>query len=217
VEPEGLSSRREAVLMRHVHLRKVGGMLTQTSVMIFTLGLAEAWMDRATGRVYPVCPGVIAGEFDPVRHAFVNFSYADVLEDLSRARKLLHDIRADMRLLLTVSPVPLTATASGQHVLAATGYSKAVLRAAAGEFADLHGDVDYFPSYEIVTNPAAKGAWFDDNLRSVRPEGVAAVMSAFLAAHDLAELPAVKAAISPPQEGDDALICEEILLDAFRP
>ena len=37
------------------------------------------------------------------------------------------------RLVLTVSPVPLAATASGSHVLPATIYSKSVLRAAAQE------------------------------------------------------------------------------------
>ena len=37
-----------------------------------------------------------------------------------------------LRILLTVSPVPLTATAGDDHVLLATTYSKSVLRAGRG-------------------------------------------------------------------------------------
>ena len=126
-------------------------------------------------------------------------------------------------MLLTVSPVPLTATASGAHVLAATTYSKAVLRAVAGDFAAAHDDVDYFPSYELVTTWAQTERAFADNLRSVRPEMVARVMSVFLAAHGLEETKAVtpsahaaKARAEDDEEGADALVCEEALLDAMR-
>ena len=40
------------------------------------------------------------------------------------------------RLLLTVSPVPLAATATPNHVLVASIHSKSVLRAVAGELAE---------------------------------------------------------------------------------
>ena len=121
-------------------------------------------------------------------------------------------------MLVTVSPVPLTATASGQHVLTATSGSKATLRAAAGEFvADTPG-TDYFPSYELVTNPAAGGPWFAPNLRSVTDEGVARVMQVFLSSHGLAPVAAVPAPAAPDEDDDDAddLVCDELLLDAFR-
>ncbi|WP_428660504.1 GSCFA domain-containing protein [Reyranella sp.] len=50
--------------------------------------------------------------------------------------------RPGVRFLLTVSPVPLKASASQNHVLAATTYSKSVLRAVAGQLADTYDDVD---------------------------------------------------------------------------
>ena len=121
-----------------------------------------------------------------------------------------------VRLLLTVSPVPLTATASGLHVLQASVASKAVLRAAAAEFVADEPAADYFPSFEIITNPAARGRFFAANLRSVTPEGVACVMRTFLAAHGLAAAAAPEPA--PPQvPADEAetVQCEEALLDAF--
>jgi len=58
-------------------------------------------------------------------------------------------------MLLTLSPVPLTATARPHHVLTASMAAKATLRAAIDAFVLTHEDADYFPSYEIVTSPFA--------------------------------------------------------------
>lgn len=216
IEPEGFVSAAEALTLRLVHLQAVRRLFAQTTHFIFTLGLTECWADRATGRVWPTCPGVVAGEFDPARHQFLNLRFAEILDDLTQARALLQAMRPGMRMILTVSPVPLTATASGQHVLAASTRSKAVLRAVADEFAATHADVDYFPSYEIVTNPAARGRFFQPNLREVTPEGVAVVMRSFLAAHGLTtparRRPGPDTAVAAP----DDVICEDILLEAFR-
>ena len=88
----------------------------------------------------------------------------------------------DFKMILTVSPVPLTATASGNHVLSSTVYSKSVLRAIAGYWAE-KDFVDYFPSYEIVINPRNHSTGFSDNLRSVRSETVDVVMRHFFASH----------------------------------
>lgn len=218
IEPGGFASRDEALALRREHLAALRGLFAATSCFIFTLGLTECWAERQGGRVYPTCPGVVAGEFAPERHAFLNLRHAEVLADLERARALLREFNPGMRMVLTVSPVPLTATASGGHVLAASTRSKAVLRAAADEFAALHDDVDYFPAYEIVTNPAARGRFFHDNLREVRPEGVQAVMRTFLTAHGLpAPAPPPPAQIGrSPEELAEELICEEILLEAMR-
>ena len=122
-----------------------------------------------------------------------------------------------MRILLTVSPVPLTATASTQHVLAATVYSKSVLRAAAGELYSLHQDVDYFPSYEIVASPFLRTKFFEKNMRSVSKRGVDLVMHHFFAAHELEAAPQrapQQVAIDVPE---DDPVCEDALLEAFGP
>lgn len=217
IEPGGFASVEEVMVLRHAHLAAIRALLGRTSHFIFTLGLTECWADRQSGRVFPTCPGVVAGDFDSSRHAFMNLRSSEVLADLERARALLHDFNPQMRMILTVSPVPLTATATGGHVLTATARSKAVLRAAADEFVLRHGDVDYFPAYEIVTNPAARGAFFQPNLREVTAKGVEAVMRCFLSAHGLAS-GSVAAAVPapPPQDAAEDVICEEILLDAFR-
>ena len=225
VEPGGLDSAAEVLLLRQHHLARVAQMLEQTDLLIFTLGLTETWVDRTTGRAFPVCPGIVAGAFDAARHVLLNQSHAQIMDNLAKCLDLLKSFNPGMTLLLTVSPVPLTATASGDHVLNATSWSKATLRAAAGECAAAHPAVDYMPAYELITHPAAQppqgGHWYSPNLRQVSPAGVARVMRFFLAAHGLdgGALPP-----APPghrqcddDSAADAQSCQEVLLDAFAP
>jgi hypothetical protein len=90
----------------------------------------------------------------------------------------------------------------------------------AGQLHDEFDDVDYFPSYEIVTNPAAKSGFFEPNLRSVHPSGVASVMRVFFDAHGMAEqaeppAPAPRKAAPPAPPSEEDVVCEEMLLEAF--
>ena len=86
---------------------------------------------------------------------------------------------AKARFVLTVSPVPLVATAEPRSVLVSTTYSKSVLRVAAEELASQAPWIAYFPSYEIITGPHTKDRYFADDLRSVTEEGVNRVMELF--------------------------------------
>jgi hypothetical protein len=124
--------------------------------------------------------------------------------------------------LLTVSPVPLTASASADHVVAATTYSKSVLRAVAGEVRKAWDDVDYFPSYELITSPMFRGRFFEPNLRSVTEDGVAFVMRHFLSALDVpVENPIVRptnAESDPAPAAAHAtpdVVCEDIVLEQW--
>lgn len=218
VEPEGLERPEHVRQARRVHLRRMLRAIKGAEVFVFTLGLTEVWRHRDSGTVYPTAPGTLAGSYDPGIYEFHNFTLPEVREDLEQLRTLLVLLRPGIRMVLTVSPVPLTATASGKHVLVSTASSKAVLRAAAGEMADSYGDVDYFPSYELITNPAARGRFYKENLRSVTDEGVAAAMRMFFQAHD-PQGEAYRAANTPlPEEEDedDDLVCEEALIEAAR-
>lgn len=227
VTPGGLDSADLVQEARRYHLDAIRDGLAEAELFVFTLGLTEAWQHRETGTVYPTAPGTIAGQHDETVFEFVNYRAAQVRADFEAARSLLKAVNPEMRFLLTVSPVPLTATASGQHVLPATVYSKSVLRTVAGELAEDFDDIDYFPSYEIVSSHAAGGEMFDANQRTVRPEAVARVMASFLDVHDpkpgpqerrarrLARLQR-KAAEAGQAQTDDAVVCEDELLEAFR-
>ena len=110
---------------------------------------------------------------------FRNHGVEEVTADLSAAIHELRAVNPKLKVILTVSPVPLVATAEDAHVLVATTLSKSVLRVAAGTVAAREPDVAYFPSYEIITGPQARGRYFAEDLRSVTEEGVDRVMALF--------------------------------------
>lgn len=183
IQPEGFSSNDELKFDRAQHLGAVRRMVEELDVFVFTLGLTEAWVSKVDGTVFPVCPGCGAGEHDKTLHEFRNFTVSETLDDLISALSLIRDKNPSSCFILTVSPVPLIATASDNHVLTATTYSKAVLRVAAEDAATRLDRCDYFPSYEIITGSYNKGAYFEADLRSVKPEGVSHVMDCFSKAY----------------------------------
>ena len=226
VEPGGFASLSEARASRQATLAAIRQAIRRGQLFVFTLGLTECWRDAETGLEYAVCPGTVAGSFDPDRHRFHNMTYPEVMTALKKAITILRRINRNMRFLLTVSPVPLTATAGGQHVITATTQSKSVLRAVAGEMAAQNDYIDYFPSYEIITSPVYGGRFYAANRRSVEAEGVDHVMRCFF--HDLdtafGRVPAAaspRPAIAPDAEEDAPdpaaeLRCEEEMLAAFQ-
>jgi hypothetical protein len=135
----------------------------------------DVWLD-------PFRPtGVEGGTFDPEQHEFYNQPLEDIIDDLVRLREALAEINPSAAILLTVSPVPLVATADPlQHVLTATTYSKSVLRVAADIMRRRFDNVHYFPSFEIVTGAHARGRYFADDLRNVLEPGVEHVMRLFM-------------------------------------
>ncbi|QNM83464.1 GSCFA domain-containing protein [Sphingomonas sabuli] len=220
VEPNGLETREAVIAHRQSHLSAIRTLLKKARLLVFTLGLTETWRHKESGTVYPTAPGTIAGSFDPSTYEFVNLDYVQVLDDMEAVRALVLERFPGMKFLLTVSPVPLTATATDKHVMAATVYSKSVLRAVAGKLSDTYDDVDYFPSYEIITSSLSGGNFFEKNLRSVRAVGVNSVMETFFAEHGGGDPPAAAAAkrrrVEDADEDDD-VVCEEALLEAFAP
>lgn len=227
VEPNGLDSAAKVAMHRRVHIEHVRRMFLQAEVFVFTLGLTEAWADRESGTVYPTAPGTIAGSFDPETVVFKNFSVAEIVQDFMDFRSLIQRHNPGIKFLLTVSPVPLTATASNNHVLSATTYSKSVLRAAAGELYERFEEIDYFPSYELIASPFSRGAFYETNLRSVTEAGVETVMRVFFSQHgagvaEAVDTPSIAATQGKQRKenrvpaGSRDVVCEEELLDAFR-
>jgi hypothetical protein len=180
IQPGGFLSRREFEIDRARHLATLRRAFETLDVFVFTLGLTESWRSRVDGAVFPLCPGVSGGVFDAGRHEFHNFTVAEVAADMSGFIDALRGVNPGCRVILTVSPVPLVATARADtHVLAATIYSKSVLRVAAEMVAQGRSGVAYFPSYEIITGRFDGGTYFAEDRRSVTGAGVAHVMRVF--------------------------------------
>ncbi|MEL7093299.1 MAG: GSCFA domain-containing protein [Pseudomonadota bacterium] len=220
IEPNGFATETEMIDARQETYAALRRAVEQSSVFVFTLGLTEHWVNADTGLEYALCPGTVAGAFDPQRHRFVNADNRSAFSALVQAIKLMRARNSNLRVLLTVSPVPLTATASGEHVLTATQYSKSVLRAVAGRATQRFAFVDYFPSFEIITHPVFRGMFFAPNMRSVVPEGVQTVMTHFF--NDQTRVFPLRRrkrqrkdkTTSQPEKSFD-LQCEEAMLGAF--
>ena len=215
------------------HLEAVRSCLINSDVFIFTLGLIELWEDSESGLAYQTAPHALASPSANKEITLKILNFNDVIEDLESFLDLVNAHRTtDMKLILTVSPVPLTATATEMHVLQANTYSKSLLRTAAQQMALNHPNVDYFPSFEIVFNPKFIHESFLANLRSINPSRVNQIMNVF--ADSYLDLPNSGNSSILPKESlgdqdpanikkDDKLsnkdfedICEEMLLELER-
>ncbi len=179
--PNGFVNRDEARADRRFHLACVRKMFETADVFVFTLGLTESWRHTTRGHTYPVCPGTARGLYDPREHQAHNFTHAEVVADLHALVAGLTAINPAVKIILTVSPVPLVATFTDQNVLVASSYSKSVLRAACGELQSQYAHVQYFPSFEIVGHVASFGQYLATDLREVAERGVSHVMRSFFA------------------------------------
>lgn len=224
VEPGGHAFAEEVHAARAATLAAIRTALAEASCLLFTLGLTETWRSAkgpGRGTAYPSCPGTVRGTFDAQRHVLHRPSFAEVHEDLSEAVALAREANPALRVLLTVSPQPLTATATGEHALTANGHTKSLLRAVAGQLARELDHVDYFPAYELITGVPFRSGFYAPNLRAVTPEGVAFVVRHFLAglaSRDRAAPPApteARPGPSPSAGGGD--VCDDAVLDYWSP
>lgn len=221
IEPNGFASEEEVRVARETTLKSFNTSIKKAKYLIFTMGLTERWLNRSTGVEYPMCPGTIRGEFDSNVHKFSNMDFDDIAENLSRAICNMHKINKGLKIILTVSPIPLAATATNSHVLVANTHSKSLLRSVAGQLAKGNSHIDYFPSYEIINNPASTGPFADNNLRSVTQLGVDAVMDSFFSAQErkfgktYPKMNDQNKSVTDLPEASDDLACEEELLGTF--
>ena len=222
IQPGGFPTREELEADRRQHLAAVRRAFEALDVLIFTLGLTECWQAVADGAVFPLVPGVAGGTFDPSRYTFLNLGVNEVVSDMTRFITSLRTVNASATVILTVSPVPLIATALDRHVLVSSTYSKAVLRVAAETLSTTIEGVHYFPSFEIVTGAFSRGHYFAEDLRLVTEQGVSHVMSLFFrhattagdlprTAADAAPAPSPPAAVGTIGTAIEVLCDEELL------
>lgn len=153
-----LSSPLKAPLALHLARRaRIDGIyahLARADLVILTLGYVEAWFDRLTQTWLNQMPPPAAGAAEPDRYTFHRLDVAQSLAHLAPGIDRLGAL--GRRIVLTVSPVPLQSTFTGQDCVIANDYSKAVLRVVAEALCE-RPFVDYFPSFEIVRSMGLSG------------------------------------------------------------
>jgi hypothetical protein len=168
---------RDETVERHRILTELFRRAQRCRVITVTLGLIEAWYDHALG-IYTNSnpPGNV--EWD--RFTLRVLSFAEVEDALERIHALLaRHCLPGHQVVVTVSPVPLDATFTGNDVVIANTHSKALLRAAAAEWCARHENLHYFPSYEIVTSSDRNSSWYQDG-RHVHNDLIGHIMDVFV-------------------------------------
>lgn len=148
---------RDQMQTRRDRLRQYFAQAFAADVVILTLGLTETWFDRQTRRVLAEVPSPRLWQQYRDRFEFKALSYAECEAVLKSIGALLKKYgKPNQKVVVTVSPVALARTFSGQDILVANMMSKSTLRTAAGAFAAHVAGVDYFPSYEaaMLSDPA---------------------------------------------------------------
>lgn len=149
--------------------------LVKCEVFVLTLGLTEAWYFAHSGAFTSIAPWKI----DPILLRRKDLSVDENVAELERLFEVYRRHRPDIKLIISVSPVPLNKTfSSHNHVVVANCRSKSVLRVAAEEFVQRHREsAFYFPSYEMVTQ-GTRDPWEPD-MRHVSSEALGRVMQLF--------------------------------------
>lgn len=179
IEPDGFASPEAVRAEAARHMTFVRRVFTESDWLILTLGLTECWRSRVDGAVYPLAPGVAGGVYDPAKYEFMNASVSEVVNDLAALFEAVAAVNSKLRIMLTVSPVPIIATYEQRHVLVSSICTKSILRAAADEVDRRFPNVTYFPGYEIILSPSSEGRYYADDLRHVSQSGLDHVTRVF--------------------------------------
>lgn len=157
------------------HINKSKQALEEAEVMVITLGVNEVWYLKNTEFAFAQSPWNIS----PLLCDRKVLTVEENLKYLQRMYDVLKIFNKKIKLIVTVSPVPLHATFRSEecHVVVANAHSKAVLRVAAEEFCKKNTDAIYFPAYETVMYTSTE-PWEKD-LRHVTREAVSNVMRNF--------------------------------------
>lgn len=153
-------------------------------VVTITLGLIEGWFDKLTGSMLNLNPVYGRDDggrqlLDGDRFEFRVMSHAENMANLEKIYQLLTTHNPKVKIIVSVSPVPLAATFSHRDVAIANMLSKSMLRSCAETWVGRHPDIQYFPSYEmaVLSDPAI--VYKEDRIH-IQEDFVRRIMSHFM-------------------------------------
>lgn len=141
--------------------------IKDADVVILTLGYTESWRDIVDDIYINNSPGADRRvmKTGDSRYGFINFSVPSIL---NAAQAIVDEINARTKgaakVIITTSPVPLTRTWTDRDVITANAYSKCTLVSVANYLAYNNDNVDYYPSYEMVTMGSRDLTWKTDGV-----------------------------------------------------
>lgn len=154
---------RDVVESHRKQLTDAAAAVSVCDIVVITLGLVEVWYDKQTGAWLNGTPPRQVPDFER-RFSVHRTTHAENLHALLSIVNILGEFNQKLRIVCTVSPVPMRATFFGNDILIANTYSKSTLHSAVTEAIDVsmkHGGppIDYFPSYELATLNPRVNVW----------------------------------------------------------
>jgi tetratricopeptide (TPR) repeat protein len=138
--------------------------------VVITLGLIECWWDTERGKYVHPMPPMKEMTRRKGRFQFKQLRYAEAYDYIRKSVELIEAKgKPGAHILMTTSPVPLSATFTSQDVIIANMYSKSMLRTVAGEIYRNFESVDYFPSFENVMLTRTDAVWAEDLVHVADP------------------------------------------------
>lgn len=174
-EDISFSSQQEFEDNYYLHRQAAKEALINSDVFVITLGMNEVWYLRNTDIAFSRCPWRVSSTLVEKRVLTVQ----ENLDELNKMYSIWKEFNPNLKLIVTVSPVPIHATFRGKdnHVVTANCHSKSTLRVVAESFCQSHEDAWYFPSYESVMY-CTENPWLSDH-RHVSKHAVNKVMQLF--------------------------------------
>lgn len=189
----------ESLIERRHKFRRAFGSVRDAEVIVITLGLAEACFDLQAGKYRNMSPTVREiRQRKPLEIHLTDFkTNMQCLENIYRLIRT--HCAANPLIVCTVSPVPLTMTYLKEDVVTVNSAAKAILRAAAHEFATSFDRVEYFPSYELATLSRREKAYSGDR-RHIRKPFVDYIIRTFMTAYGIQATETPDAVAAPQLE-----------------
>ncbi len=134
LQKEGLIRQLQTAL-EHTHY-----FITKADVLMITYGTAWVYEQKDTGEIVNNCHKQPSALFTKRL-----LSQQEIVDSFRTLRTLLQDIRPNLRIILTLSPV--------RHIkdtLELNSVSKAILRSACYQLSTEFSNVEYFPAYELL-------------------------------------------------------------------
>ncbi len=158
--------------------RELAAGLASASAIVITLGTTEVFKKKNNGLVANQIPAYErgGGESETYFHAS---TFAENYANLKRTIEIIGTINQRAKIVISVSPVPLARSFSGMDIYVANQLSKSTLRAAVGEVCREFPDVNYFPSYEMVTG-LGHAAFETQDSRHIRRSVVEKIIEIFV-------------------------------------
>jgi tetratricopeptide (TPR) repeat protein len=122
-----------------------------SNVFILTLGVAAAFFDRATGDFVLPRPSALNSRALAEKYLFRTASVQENVDNVLHLLRFIRSISPDIRIVVTVSPVPLLASFEHESAVQADCLSKSTMRLVAHEVVNNSGlsNILYWPSFEV--------------------------------------------------------------------